>query len=163
MYEIGLDFSTTSTGMTLFKNDKYYVYLVNSKKKTSKERVDEITKKLLDILEGVNVHEADIYIESTFMGVNKKTGLILSEAQGYLKGYFANTKPGINFISITNGEWSKPYKFSRDRKERKLKSLSLTLDDFYQKGNIVFDCENLEVNDDMADSYLILKTIKERR
>lgn len=148
MYYIGIDGSTTSTGIGVF-NDNQLIYYENIKPKSKDwcERVGLLGKRMNEILvEYPQIEEA--YIEDIPLKDGKPTLLKLGSVRGAIATVCELNN--VKLIARKVNEWRKDANFFDGTK------IGMTRDEMKHKAILeVKTLFNIDVNDDVAEGCLI--------
>ena len=149
MIYMGIDASTTSTGLGIFNNQEliYYECIKPSKKLEWEDRIGEIAKRLNEILIEFNNIEK-VYVEDVPLKDGKPTLVKLACVRGAIKSICALHNIELNPQKIN--EWREHANFY-DGTTKGLKR-----DEMKQKAIIeVKNLFNIDVNDDVAEGILV--------
>lgn len=149
-YMVTLDTSTNKTGVCVFKNGKYdgHFLIDKSNIKDTPERIKEMSKAILGILQRINPQI--IYIEEDATIRNAKTFRMLMLIQGV--AYTWSICNDCEFNVVRPSEWRKPLGINGGKREE-LKAKSI---------NYIKDTFNLKVTDDEADAICIGCSVMKR-
>lgn len=102
---IGIDSSTTKTGMSIFREGRFIsVKLIDLRKmKNAEERIDEMIRRILWNLELIDPDV--VYQEYSWVKRNPKTAIQLTLIIGAVRGWCVNN--GVQFRTVMPAEWRK--------------------------------------------------------
>ena len=159
MIVMGIDASTTSTGWSIFNNNKLVDYgVIKPKGENWRERLENQGPLISKIIEKYKPEK--VYMEDVPLSVagGIKTGIILGAVQGFVYGLFSSYSIKILFVSPTNWR-SKVGIFNGKRngtKREALKKASI------EKANTLFGINlkwvspsSIKNEDDISDAILV--------